>query len=359
MRPTKVSHSLEEAHLRSRVGQLEHEQAILKAALLDGGPRACTLAFTSYAGHFRVLLQFFLSYVLHVHDAHACNLLVLTSSSSEVASLNGLLHSPEHAPRLASLFPLLHVLDFPTVLERLSPGTITALPLAKNRGQHGRLYVCAKKAYAVRYAHEVLDSAHVVVTDSEAYVWKPLHISQLIAGAAARPTVWYADAPAHARPSRALASGTHAAVDQNWCSMHVYGDVRGLSREAIRARLPSTSASFFEYMLFYYPRDEFRGYWGAVEGAWHRPWFDSLVAAHEAEPRCVAVGFWLEVSSHHRTSRAEPACTHPLTRTLTLTSLTHRSPGTCTCTSTIGLASNSQTSPRRYATPSVTLKLTL
>lgn len=51
-------------------------------------------------------------------------------------------------------------------------------------------------------------------------------------------------------------------------------------------------------MLFSYPREPFRQYWRAVEAAWQRPWFDALVRAHEAEPRCVGVGFWLEVSWH-------------------------------------------------------------
>ena len=51
-------------------------------------------------------------------------------------------------------------------------------------------------------------------------------------------------------------------------------------------------------MLFSYPRPAFRQYWQAVESAWGRPWFDALVKAHEAEPRCVGIGFWLEVSWH-------------------------------------------------------------
>ena len=56
----------------------------------------------------------------------------------------------------AAVLRQLSIVALPSVLARLSPGTATALPSTKNRGQYGRLYVCAKKAYAARYAHEVL-----------------------------------------------------------------------------------------------------------------------------------------------------------------------------------------------------------
>lgn len=287
--------SPEASHLRARIALLEQERALLQPVLTGRTARPCTIAIATYAAHFRVLLQFFLSYSVNILDVAACGLLVLVSSASEASSLTSLLNSQQYAAQLAPVQPLLHIVDFPTVLAKLSPGTSTALPPAKNRGTHGRLYVCAKKAYAVRYAHEILDSKHVIVTDSEAYVWKPLSIVRLMAEAAAQPTVWYADAPALTKPPPRRG---YAPVDKAWCSLHVYSDARGLSLDSMRSRVPSYGASYFEYMLFYYPRNEFRQYWAAVEATWKKPWFDAVVAAHEAEKRCDAIGFWLEISWH-------------------------------------------------------------
>lgn len=283
-------------------------------------PADCVLAVVSFAGHFRVLAQFFLSYALNVIDPQACSLLVMVSTREEASSLSTMLHSTEYGPRLAVLLQQLTVVDLPSALVQLSPRTATTLPTAKNRGAHGRLYVCVKKAYAVRYAHEVLNAELAIVTDSEAYVWKPLSIAQLFRNTSARPSVWYADAPAHSRPLPPARSTPHAHKadvfgDSNaakmWCSIHVFEDARKWpTRRALHEHVPADAASLFEYMLFAYPRRQFRAYWESVETRWHRPWFDAVVAAHEAEPRCVGVGFWLEVSwhlylyGHHRHTHA-------------------------------------------------------
>jgi hypothetical protein len=176
----------------------------------------CALAFTSYTGHFRVLLQFFLSFAANVVDPWVCSLLVVVSTPAEVAELKNVL-AEENArrtecslkklsscmPQLTVVLPRLTIVDFPAIRQQLSPAAKTELPSAKNVGAHGRLYVCAKKAYAARYAHEVLDAVHVIVTDSEAYVWKALSLARLFGEAAARPTVWYSDAPVHAKQPRA------------------------------------------------------------------------------------------------------------------------------------------------------------
>ena len=270
----------------------------------------CVLATVSYSGHFRVLLQFYLSYAANVLDPQACGLLALVSTDAEVTSLSTLLYSAEYAAQLGGpVLRRLTIVALPAALEALSPGTTTALPSAKNRGQWGRLYVCAKKAYAARYAHEVLNAAHAIVTDSEAYVWKPLSIRRLFEEASEKPTVWYADAPAHHKDKSAAGRLQSAAsierslssparIDANWCSIHVYRDARGMSKRALLNAIPGSTSTLFEYMLFSYPREPFRAYWKAVETKWKRPWFDALVKAHEAEPRCVGVGFWLEVSWH-------------------------------------------------------------
>ena len=294
----------------------------------------CVLATVSYGGHFRVLTQFFLSYAANVLDPRACGLMVLVSTEAEVTALTKLLH--DEAPRLGeAVLPQMTIVALPTVLTLLSPGTATALPSTKNKGQWGRLYVCAKKAYAARYAHEVLGAEHAIVTDSEAYIWKPMSIAQLFHAARTAPTVWYADAPILHKPERGVGAAASAAstkasgsggaggaggagggasssatgaasaygnlrakVDTNWCSLHVFRDSRGLTRQQLQQRVPSSTATLFEYMLFSYPRGAFRQYWHAVETTWQRPWFDALVRAHEVEPRCVGVGFWLEVSWH-------------------------------------------------------------
>lgn len=326
--------------------------------------RSCAIATVSYSGHFRVLLQFYLSYAMRVTDPAACHLFVLVSTAAEAAALSALLRSPTYESQLSPILKKISMIDFPTALTRLSPNTTTSLPSMKNRGQWGRLYVCAKKAFAARWAHEVLDAEHVIVTDSEAYVWKTLSIGELVDHAVASPTVWYADAPIHhkdkgvamlaakadviasnttsSRLSLRTAASEHrlllhqhphphqlhqhhqhqhqqrngtqramraqvygnspgdrpAPIDPKWCSLHVYGDARGITRTQLQRRVPSYTSTLFENMLFFYPRDIFRDYWREVEAAWGRPWFDALVAAHQAEPRCVGVGFWLEVSWH-------------------------------------------------------------
>ena len=285
--------------VRAREGELR----LLRSALQGSAP-SCVLAIVSYSGHFRVLLQFLLSYSVNVLDPSVCGLLIMVSTPTETVSLHALLKTPEYAHRLAAVLPQLHVVDFPATVQQLSPGTRATLPAAKNRGVNGRLYVCAKKAYAVRYAHETLNASHVVVTDSEAYVWKPLSIASIFADAEANPTIWFADAPALVSGALGGRGGARAygdlpaPLDAKWCSMHVYRDARGLTRQEMLARVPSMTATLFEYMLFSYPRREFRAYWAAVEAAWKRPLFDAVIAAYDAEPRCVAIGFWLEVSWH-------------------------------------------------------------
>lgn len=259
------------------------------------------LAVVSFTAHFEVLLQFLLSYAARVTDPAACSLLVLVSTGAEERALSRLVRGEPEA--LAPVLGRLTIVDLPSAVRLLSPNTTTPLPLAKNRGPLGRLYVCTKKAYAARYAHEVLGAQHAIVTDSEAYVWKPLSMGGLFERLEARPAVWYADAPLHAaraaKAARPRPAGGRAPIDINWCSLHVFGDARGLLRSELAARVPAPNAMLFENMLFSYPRDAFRGYWRDVEAAWGgRPWFDALAAAHAAEPRCVAVGFWMEVSWH-------------------------------------------------------------
>jgi hypothetical protein len=319
----------------------EAELALLQSAGHRRQMPGCALAFTSYTGHFRVLLQFFLSFAANVVDPWVCSLLVVVSTPAEVAELKNvlaeentrrtecsLLKLSSCMPQLTVVLPRLTIVDFPAIRQQLSPAAKTELPSAKNVGAHGRLYVCAKKAYAARYAHEVLDAVHVIVTDSEAYVWKALSLARLFGEAAARPTVWYSDAPVHAKQPRRERADAPAPIDTTWCSQHVYGDMRGQTRGAVRERSPSPTAKYFEHMLFFYPRDALREYWDAVERAWKAPWYDAIVAAHEAEPRCIDVGFWLEVSwhlflyEHHRprvafrnvTAAIEDAFGHPFVR---------------------------------------------
>ncbi len=263
---------------------------------------ACALAVVTYSAHFRVLLQFFLSFAANVIDPSACGLLVLVSTPDETVRLRSYLSNASDTTggRLAVVMQQLTIEDLPSAVARLSPKSATPLPTAKNKGPLGRLYVCAKKAYAARYAHEVLGAEHAIVTDSEAYVWKRISVRELFRTAASNPAVWFADAPAMHAPKHRGPAGAdeRAPIDPKWCSAHVFGDARGLTRAQLAERVPSLTATLFESMLFSYPRAHFREYWRAVEAAWGAPWFDAVVAAHRAEPRCVAVGFWLEVSWH-------------------------------------------------------------
>lgn len=40
-------------------------------------------------------------------------------------------------------------------------------------------------------------------------------------------------------------------------------------------------------MGFFYPREPFRQYWTAVEAMWRAPFYDAIVAAFEAQPKCL------------------------------------------------------------------------
>jgi hypothetical protein len=284
------------AALRASIHAREMELEFLKASASTGRP-TCALAIVSFSAHFRVLVQFFLSYAANVVDPASCAILVMVSTPTEKVELRRWLDAPSYAAQLEVVRPLVTLVDFPAVRQQLSPASSSQLPLAKNVGPYGRLYVCAKKAYAIRYAHEILRAPHVIVTDSEAYVWKPFSVTALFASSAQRPTVWYSDAPFHLKQRRRRADGA-APIDTTWCSQHVYGDMRGTTRSAIHNRSISSTAGYFEYMAFYFPRGIFRKYWAAVESAWNKPWYDAVVAAYDAEPRCIGIGFWLEVSWH-------------------------------------------------------------
>ena len=264
---------------------------------------AIALAIATFAGHFRVLLQFFLSYAANVADPTACRLLVITSSPNETAALWSLFRAheaglPRNQQRFkVSVLPMLTVVDLPHAVLRLDGvASSTSLPVAKNRGRLGKLYVCTKKAYAARYAHEVLGAVRVLVTDSEAYVWKRVSIASLFEASASRREVWYADAPALAPgPGR---QDDKAPIEIKWCSLHLFRDARGLTVGALQKRVPSLTASLFEDMGFWYEREAFREYWSAVRAAWGsgRGFYDAVVQAHNAQRGCIDVGFWLEVS---------------------------------------------------------------
>jgi len=290
---------------------------------------SCALAVVTYTGHFAILHQFLLSIAAHLLDPAACQYLLLTSTPTESAKLGTLLNGS--AAPLAPLLPRLTITDLPHAASQLTPGLRSSFPAGKNVGHFGRLYVCAKKAYAVRYAHEVLGVEHVILTDSEAYVWKRFSIARLFRSVAEQPSVWFSDAPVHHRrggnrqaaPSSAAASSSAAAASAaaassaasasvasgtsvrlerslKWCSLHVFGDARRWTADELAARVPSPGAALFEDMLFSYPRAPFRAYWAAVEDAWAPGgsglWFDGLVAAFKAEPACLSIGYWLEVS---------------------------------------------------------------
>ncbi|KAL1519777.1 hypothetical protein AB1Y20_023285 [Prymnesium parvum] len=250
---------------------------------------SCAVATPSYAVHFPLLAQWFLTIEENVVDADACALLVVTSSEAEATKLRKLLRE-SYAARLPRVMQQLSIVDFHSALRHLSPATSKPVPPTKDVGRYGRLYICTKKFVAARWAHEVLNAEHVLVTDNEAYIWKPLSFRRGVFGpSAARPLVWYADAPL-------LHSPRATTIDQNFCSLNVFRDMR---RVAFRERAhmqPSLGVSLFEDMGFFYPREFFRQYWDAVEAEWHQPFFDAVVEAFDAQPKCLQVGFWGEVS---------------------------------------------------------------
>ena len=66
------------------------------------GTANCTVATVSYAGHFAVLAQWFLSFEVNVADVGACDLLVVTSNVAESLQLQRLLDDgfAERLPRV-------------------------------------------------------------------------------------------------------------------------------------------------------------------------------------------------------------------------------------------------------------------
>lgn len=83
----------------------------------------------------------------------------------------------------------------------------------------------------------MLGATQVFVTDNEAYVWKRLSFERDIFGPTrSRPTVWYADAPR-------LHSPADDAIENNYCAMHVFHDMRGVNlteRKQMQVRVHRT-----------------------------------------------------------------------------------------------------------------------
>ena len=91
----------------------------------------CALATPSYAGHFSVLAQWFLTLEANVVDVEACSLLVVTSSEAEVHKLRKLLRE-SYGSRLPRVMRQLTIVDFHSALRRLSPATTKALSPTKD-----------------------------------------------------------------------------------------------------------------------------------------------------------------------------------------------------------------------------------
>ena len=72
--------------------------------------------------------------------------------------------------------------------------------------------------------------------------------------AEASPSVWYADAPL-LNPSKA---GSARDVDQNYCALHAFRDMRAVPPAERAAMQPAIGVSLFEDMGFLYPRTIFR-----------------------------------------------------------------------------------------------------
>lgn len=124
------------------------------------------------------------------------------------------------APLTASTAPLLPPIK---CLPTRCASSFQSTPHATLVGRYGRLYICVKKFVAARWAHEILGVEHVLVTDNEAYIWKPISFQRdIFSPAIARPAIWFADAPL-------LNSPRPMPIDQNYCALHVFHDMRRVS----------------------------------------------------------------------------------------------------------------------------------
>lgn len=161
--------------------------------------------------------------------------------------------------------------------------------------RYSSIWRSIKRAYGARFALEEMKAAHVLVTDADGYVWKPIDAATLVAHSA---TVWYADhrgvAPVNAtssfftdRPPRpdtnyrarafcsvhpwaaALRSSTyeHApvgrwAIGRDWASWErlAIGEL---------SLMPAADADLADDPLLVLEGGAFSRMWNTIEGHWH------------------------------------------------------------------------------------------
>lgn len=289
----------------------------MPAELVPQAANGMAIAAVTYPQHFAVLRQFFLSLTFNLQDALSSAFLIVTSASSEVAGLQGAFVS-ELSLRVLKL----HICGFQTVVDTVSPGTIAKvdrLPMdasmSHHRGSYGTFYICMKKAFAARFALTQMGAERVLVTDSEAYLWKPIRLQDLISGERAK-VVWYADPGVTMKPGDVMFTTYRR---RNFCSIHPWAAntsvrwakeersfVAGRSwsswRELTAQMFPGpkgdVGADFFTDMLFIYAREHFEHYWRIIENHWGAPFLDAVLRGLVSlkSRKCHADSFFFEVS---------------------------------------------------------------
>jgi len=161
---------------------------------------------------------------LNVLDAASVKLLAVTSHANETAAFLRVFRGAAASTQTDVSHLQLTLTDVRTAIRVLNPAAktdIDKLPfdIGFHWGTHGTTYICLKKAFAAWYALEALGLHHVMVTDSEAYIWKPIFMHEIFKQQARNATIWYSDdGPAPHQPGVTM-PGEPSNMRVNFCSM--------------------------------------------------------------------------------------------------------------------------------------------
>ena len=120
--------------------------------------------------------------------------LLFATDESEASSLSPILSKLSTPPRIISFEAALKLANSSLHVHRFPESIGCLAPLAFNHVndvlRYSSIWRSIKRAYGARTALTEFRSSHVLVTDSDGYVWKPLDAQAILKHAS---TIWYAD----------------------------------------------------------------------------------------------------------------------------------------------------------------------